>query len=57
MKFIEVQDLNDDSFYLNKSHIMYVAFQEDSGCHIGLSNGLQIKTNANYQDLKDLIDD
>ncbi|MDR9456239.1 MAG: hypothetical protein RI572_02410 [Salegentibacter sp.] len=57
MKFIEIKDLNDDTFYLNKAQIMYVAFQEDSGCHVGLSNGLQIKTNASYEELKDLVDD
>ncbi|MGY5849440.1 hypothetical protein [Salegentibacter sp. F14] len=57
MKFIEIKDLNEDTFYINKSQIMYIAFQEDSGCHLGLSNGLQIKTNAEYQELKDLVDD
>ncbi|HSP11931.1 MAG TPA: hypothetical protein VLO29_05335 [Salegentibacter sp.] len=57
MKFIEIKDLNDDSFYLNTTQIVYIAYQEDSGCHVGLSNGLQIKTNAGYEELKDLIDD
>ncbi|WP_157893304.1 hypothetical protein [Salegentibacter sediminis] len=57
MKFIEIKDLNDDIFYLNKEQIMYIAFQVDSGCHVGLSNGLQIKTNASYEELKDLVDD
>lgn len=57
MKFIEIKDLNDDTFYLNKAQVIYVAYQEDSGCHVGLSNGLQIKTNASYEELKDLVDD
>lgn len=57
MIFIEIKDLNEDSFYINKSQIVYIANQEEAGCHVCLSHGLIIKTNLEYEDLKELVDD